>query len=492
MHSLSPHIDRSPAKYVYVYIRHFVNSDRSTSDSRALYRQHRAMPTPRLPLELHDATMEWLYMDANGRAHLEACSLASRTLRSAAQRTLLRTVDIDISDPKRTLSAFHGLSAGESFLKHVRELFIDQVNRDGGDLLDPSLLARVLAQVPGLQVLGIYNIKLSPTRAFPAMLSPSASGDPPRFNLAELRLDFTWGQSFAGVLEILALFGEVGKLTVDSLPCHPGVVVPKVRAIERSPYIPQLPYDARPLRIQVKEVDFREQAAFGDYGPIFLLQTIQRTPTVGYLTTIAIHIETYQQVAELGEVLRICCSTIKRCELDLRYLQYLPDNDRGETYINASEWSKLGLHCCKSLKFLSLRGYLDPHSPTSHSSPRWDYAACPMFLDILASASLSTLKRVQLDLLLYGDSSAQHLVTTMFDTPTHKFDLRRLRGLLSNWSALEGLSCYLWCLHHDQRGEDLVDLVDERISTAYARWYDNGKIEVKKMHLERPMDPEIE
>ncbi|TCD66112.1 hypothetical protein EIP91_001764 [Steccherinum ochraceum] len=445
------------------------------------------MATPQLPVELFGAIMEWLFLDTDSKHHLWACSLASRTLRGAAQRYLLQTIFVDLSDSKRDLHAFQDLPDVSSFLIHVRELCIRQLGANGH--LDPALLAHILPQLPGLRKLVIHDSRVSSIGHYP-LVPTVTQGGKVHCNLAEVEFGFTRDSNLLGVLELLALFEKIDKLAVGALPELPDDDLPMIRAVERQSYAPPAPYDAYQLKMEVKQLEISQAICYANQAaPIFLLQAILLTPTVGRLTTIAIHLERYQQVAELGQVLRMCSSSIECCKLDVRYLQYYVGIP-AEPCIHASEWRKLNLHDCKSLNLLVLRGYLDPYPSGPHH--RANFAACKMFLDILDSADLSTLGHAQLDLLLYGGHSADLLAATMFEEAIYSLDCDRLCQLLSRWDALQFLYFVLRYRPGDLRGEELVDVVADHLAGACEEWFDEGKIEVEGRHLEEWMDSEPE
>ena len=265
---------------------------------------------------------------------LKACSLASRRFRAIAQVWVFKNFVVDISHPRRNIQALLGFLFRSPLLaQHVRALWLHQTNYKG--TLSALVIAYILRALPQVHSLGIFNVKLVCQPARPVASSSSIQQLSLPRKMRCLGISCHVESAAEGLWETLELFDRVDELTIEELPDNGFYCIQRPLGV-----FERLSHDGVALtklgsynfRLRADKVIFAGGPHLMTCAAAVFFRILQQTPTVQQLSSIEVRIQDHQQAAEVGEVFRVCGSTLKFVRLDFAYLPYY----------NSSSWKPIG------------------------------------------------------------------------------------------------------------------------------------------------------
>ncbi|TCD66110.1 hypothetical protein EIP91_001762 [Steccherinum ochraceum] len=288
--------------------------------------------------------------------------------------------------------------------------------------LEISVLARMLQRLPALRRLTISDINLV-SSIHDTILSDFS---PIALDYLELGCLGTIPGKASDMFDVLSLFGTVGHLVVKELPdiaCSCAVRADSapsgtVRRRSRSSaeYFQRMFEFHHPkLSLAVGSLDMQGMR----YWPLpflFMLKTLQVTPSVQSLTCLSISFRGMREVVACGELLRLCGPNLLHCNIELMY-----DTIDADSPLQSDA---LCLSHCTALTSLSI-------TTEQRFNLRVDFDLYPMFLGTLSHAHIFRLEHITIPLRSWDGHGPGLDARSQWE---------KLRGILDRCKSLESFS----------------------------------------------------
>ncbi|KAH8102110.1 hypothetical protein BXZ70DRAFT_1006732 [Cristinia sonorae] len=283
----------------------------------------------RLPTETLDNVLRLI--PETDKATLKICTLLSRTLCGIAQPHLFYRISLNIGDETRDIASFiRFLKENPRFSFYVRKLLVGFVTGDSAPLEGQRFLtAEKLGSVlECLRRVHSLDLRFVTIRAIGKSID-SYLRKFTRVDLSRLSIDCTRDSDDEGLVEILALFGEVDDLVTDGLPVPDEIrwagiqaLLPEGESRKQSPtdysYIKAL--KLRLSTTQLRLTAFPSQ--FDNGGSGTFLRILQNTSVVHNMTSLSLSISTREQLNSLAQFLKSGCPSLSFCTLDIQLAYY--------------------------------------------------------------------------------------------------------------------------------------------------------------------------
>lgn len=271
------------------------------------------MNSSSLPQEMLDSVLDHI---PAGDESLRQYALASRHFGALAQRRLFSSIRVDVSHVTKHLGAFKlFLDEHPHLAMCVLELVITQTPpvNEATRMLAP-VLQPVLGSLPRIDTLRILDFNLVGSSKIPFSTTHS------QLRLCQIKCNRNG--NYAGLLEVLSLFGAIEELEIQDLPdVQDDLPLAPDQVLERHPGIPEFLFGRTNLSLSMKRF-CTLPGSYDSLGLVILLRVLQKSNCMRNLASINLFIQDHAQAAELGEVLRTVGSQIKHCKLDLREIEY--------------------------------------------------------------------------------------------------------------------------------------------------------------------------